>query len=156
MPFVDGGLADRVVEFADTFASADAEGHRRVGWSKGRRADLGNGHTQRLGQNRHAIDIAQFALVGTETQCGVAFDMFDVAITFADGQPDIGDTCVVLEIEELLGTAVRIQCRWDKPQRFQRLNGLRRDRRNGDVGHVEACFRERVLAGPGAVFQAVP
>ncbi len=115
VPFVDRRLAHRVVQLADALSRAHAEGDRRVGRAEGRRPDSRDIHAERRGQHGHAVDVAELALVGPETERGIALDVLDVAIAFADGKPDVGHAGVVLEIQELLGTTVRVAGRGYAP-----------------------------------------
>ena len=75
MPAVQRGLAGRLVQRPHFRAGAGAKRDRRVGGPEGGGPYRGNGFVQTFRQRRHAVDVAQLALVGAKTQGCVAFDM---------------------------------------------------------------------------------
>ena len=104
-PFVGGGAADDIEELTAAVADQRAEGDRRVGRAEGGGADLGNRPVQGIGDDGEGVHIAGFALIGAHAGCGVAFDMFDRAKAFAQGQFEVFAGHIILEIDE--GTLAR-------------------------------------------------
>ena len=102
MPLVNRRGSDRLKQIPDILTGNRTEGHRRVRGAKCRRTDLGNRFAQAFGQNRHAIDVAELALIGTEAQGRIAFYVFDIAVALANGEAHIGNACVILKIDKLL------------------------------------------------------
>ena len=118
VPFVYRRFSNRVVEITDTFARANPERNGCVGGAEGCRPDVGDIRTQCFRQHGHAGDIAKLPLICPESERRVALDVFNIAITLAKCQPDVCDTSIVLEVDELLRAAVRVaECRY-APQRL--------------------------------------
>ncbi len=95
---------------------------------------------ERLREDRHAVDVAELALVGAEAHRRVALDVLDRAISLARGERDVGRRDVVLQVDELLGAASRRHVRRHDPERRERLF-----RRIVDDGRV----RRRAIAEAG-------
>ncbi len=108
VPFVNCRFSNRVVQVSDTLPRTGAESDRRVGGPKGRRADLGYRRAEALREHCHAVDVAELALIGAETERRIALDVLDILIAFAHREMHVGYADVCLEIQELLGTAFRI------------------------------------------------
>ncbi len=156
VPLVDRGLAHRVVQVADALSGADPERYGRIRRAERGRADFRDRLAQAFREHRHAVYVAQLALVGTETQRRVALDVLDVAVTFANREAYVGDARVVLEIEELLRTALRLRIRRYAPERLQRVFMVARYLRQLDVRCVETAMRGRRPAGFDAFAEAIP
>ncbi|MNT47415.1 hypothetical protein D3C72_1841290 [compost metagenome] len=123
VPFVYAGLADGVEKVTQLAARQRAKGNRGVVGPVGGGAGLRDGLAQRVGQHGSAIDVAQLALVGTESHGGVALHMLDRVIALAHRQVDVGHGHVVLVINELLGaTSGPLPVR-HLPNRQQRVFG---------------------------------
>jgi len=100
-------VAARVEELAAVAAGDGAEGDRRVVRAEYRGAGVGDGLPQAAGRDRHAVDVAELALVGAEAQTRVALDVLDGLEALAGGELDAGGGDVVLLVHELLGRAHR-------------------------------------------------
>ncbi len=84
-------------------ANDGAEGHRRVIGPENGGADFRDRTLQAACGNRHAVDVAEFPLIGTKAQRGVALDVLDRFEPFTRGQFDTRGRDIVLQIDELLG-----------------------------------------------------
>jgi hypothetical protein len=102
---VRAGLARGVEQLAALQAGKGAETDRQVVGPEGGGADLVDRLAHRARGQRHAVDVAQLALVGAETQCRVALDVFDRLEALADGQLDVAGRHVVLVVDKGLGAA---------------------------------------------------
>ena len=103
MPSVDRGLSNRIKKLlAKCSPSHRAEGHWRVVGTEGGRTHLAGRFAQRLGEDREAVDVAEFPLIGPEAERGIAFDVLDGAISLARSEPDIRRSSIVLEIKKFL------------------------------------------------------
>ena len=100
---VQGGGALWLEGVALAVAGKRAEGYRRPRRAVGGGADRGGRDAKCGGGEVDAIDAGQFALVGAETEGGVAFDVFDVLVVFRHGDGDVGSGYVVLVIDEGFG-----------------------------------------------------
>ncbi len=94
---------------------------RRVVGAERRGAGRRDVVAERAGQDRHAVDVAELALVGAEAHRGVALHVLDRAEAFARGERDVGGRDVVLQVDERLGAAAGGRGRRHEPQRQQRL-----------------------------------
>src|SRR4029079_9579277 len=77
VPFVQRGPADGLEELAQVAPRDRAEAHRRVVGPIGRRHGFRERCLQGFGEDRHAVDIAELALLGSEAECGVSLDVLD-------------------------------------------------------------------------------
>ena len=100
---VQGGGALWLEGVALAVAGKRAEGDGCPRRAVGGGADGGGRGTERGGGEVDAVDAGQFALVGAETEGGVAFDVFDVLVVFGHGDGDVGGGYVVLVIDEGFG-----------------------------------------------------
>ena len=82
-----------------------ANRHRRIRRAKGRRADIGNVDTERLGHQRQTDDITHLAAIGRHTERGVTLEVFDRDETLAMRQANIVGGDIVLRIDDGLGFA---------------------------------------------------
>ncbi len=139
VPFVDRGLAHRIVQVTDILAGTHTESDRRVGGAEGRDPDLRNRFTQAFGDHRHPVDIAQLALVGSETQSRVALDVLYITVTLSHGESNVCDAGVVLEIQKLLRAALRLRVGGHAPKRMQRVVVPVRRGWQFDVRYVETA-----------------
>ncbi len=105
VPGMQCSEAHRLEQVTTVATRYRAECHRRVVGAEHGGAHFRNGDTDRTGGNRQAVDVAQFALVGTEAQRGVALDVLDRLEALAGRQLDGGGGHVVLLVDELLGCA---------------------------------------------------
>ncbi len=147
VPFVHCRLAYRIEELTQLAARKRAERDGRVVRTEGRRAGLGNRLAERLRENRHAVDVAELALIGAETHRCIALHVLDGFEAFARRQENIGRRHVVLEVDKLLRPTRREFAPANEPQRlhlrFGNLNHLHRIRPCNDVA---SCAR-RLDAG---------
>ena len=135
---MDRGPAHRIVEFADAFAGADAETHRRIGRAERGGSDLGNRLAEHVRKHGHAVDVAEFALLGAEAQRGVSLEVFRAAIAFAHRKANVGDGRVVLKVDELLRAAVGVLGSGHAPQRLDRVFHDTADSRWLDGGRFQS------------------
>ena len=105
VPAVHRGMALRVEKRADITTGNRAKGSRCIGRAKNGRAGLGHALTERLGEYRHAIDIAKLALIGTKTERGVALDMLNRFEPLAHRDLDTAGGDIQLHIDKLTGGA---------------------------------------------------
>ena len=105
----------RVKECADILAGANTKTNRSVCGPKCRRSNSRNILSQALSEYRHSVNVAELPLISSKTERGVTFDVFDISIAFANGDTNIGDARVVLIINKLLCTTVRIGRRRHTP-----------------------------------------
>ena len=96
VPLVKRGVALRVEQVTAVAPHNGTEGDGGIVGAEHRGTHLGNGATQAAGGNPHTVDIAQFALVGTETHRGIALDMLDGLETLPSRQLDARCGDVVL------------------------------------------------------------
>ena len=101
VPGVHGGVAFGVEHVAGISSRGRAEGHRRIGWAKHRRARSVDLLSQRVGQDRDAVDVAELALVGAETQRRIALHMLHGLIAFAGGKLYVRRGDIRLQVDEL-------------------------------------------------------
>ena len=99
------GLAHRVKQFAPLQPGKQAKADGHVIGPEGGGADSGNALAHGARRQRHAVDIAQLALVGAKAQRGVALDVLDGLKAFADGQFNVGSAHIVLPVHKSLGAA---------------------------------------------------
>ena len=117
VPRVQRGLADGLEAVRRDRAGDGAESDGRVVGPERRRARRRDGVAERLREDRHAVDVAELALVGAEAHRGVALDVLDRLIAFARREHDVGRGDVVLQVDELLRPARRSLRRRHEPQR---------------------------------------
>ena len=106
VPRVERGLADGIERVAEIGPGDGAERDGRVVGTERRRARARNVLAQRLREDRHAVDVAELALVGAEAHRGVALGVLDRVVALARGEHDVGRGDVVLQVDELLRTAL--------------------------------------------------
>ena len=150
---VRAGVARGVKQIAPVHPGKGAETDRQVIGAEGGGADLADRLVQRARGQRHAVDIAQLALVGAKAHGGVALDVLDRLKALAHRQLNIRCAHVVLVIDECLGTA------------RDRLAGLGNPERRDGLGHglgdriaaglsSKTCCAGSVCAGLAGCFQA--
>ena len=99
-PGVDRRLPDRLEQCTTRRADQRAEGDRRIGRPKCRRADVGDRTIQRLRHDLERGHVRCLALVGRHSGGGVALDVLDGLEAFPDREQDVLDRDVVLKIDE--------------------------------------------------------
>ncbi|MND84798.1 hypothetical protein D3C80_766970 [compost metagenome] len=102
VPGVQRGKAHRLEQMTAMAPSHRAEGDRRVVGAEHGGAHFRDGNTHGACSNGQAVDVAQFALVGTEAQCRVTLNVFDRLEAFTGSQLDGGRGDVILLVDELL------------------------------------------------------
>ena len=98
-----GAVTFRVKQLATVTASNRTKGDRGIVGAENRRAGFRNRLVHRLGGDRHAVDITQLALIGTETHRGVAFDVLDRFVAFAGRHLNRCGGNIGLIVNKLLG-----------------------------------------------------
>ena len=117
MPTVEGRLPLRGEPAADEPAGDGAQGNRRIGRPKRRRADLRDRPADRLGDDAQRREIARLALVCAHARRGVALDVLHGAVALAHGEGKIVDGDVGLQIDERFGARRAGRRRRNAPDR---------------------------------------
>ena len=107
MDVVHRRAAHRPIVRADVMAGERTDGHRRVGRTEARRAEVGNGNSAHLRHHGDAVEIGRLALIGRHAEGGVALHVLDRTETFAKGDSEVRRGDVVLEVDELFGAPTR-------------------------------------------------
>ena len=105
MVFMRAGLAGGVKQITALEPGKQAKADGQVVGAEGGGAHLVDGFFQGPGGQRHAVDVAQLALVGAKAQRGVALDVLDGFKPFANGQLDVTGRHIVLVVHKGLGPA---------------------------------------------------
>src|SRR5690625_572954 len=79
--------------------------NRNIIWSISGQTYRFDGFFSELCSDGSCIHGRKLALIRTKAKCGVALDMFNILVTFTNGQIDVSDTHIILEIHKLL-------CHW--------------------------------------------
>ena len=73
----------------------------RVGGAVAGRADGGGVATKQLGNDSGGEGIGELALVGPHAEGGVALDVFDGLVALAEGEAEVVEGDVFVEVDEL-------------------------------------------------------
>ena len=96
------------VEHGAAVAPGDrAEGDRRIRRAKGGHADVGDRLTGDPRNDAQRIDVRRLALVRAHAGRGVALDMLDRAVAFAEREAEVAGGDVVLQVDEHLAALER-------------------------------------------------
>ena len=155
MPGLQRGVAHRLEDMPAMAARYRAKRHRRVVGAEHGGAHLRDGHVQRAGGNRQAVDVAQFALVGAETQCGVALDVLHRLEALAGRQFDGRSGNIVLQVDKLLGRTRRALFMGHMEQRQGWLLKLVQGFGQHAFHSLETCFASGTHSAFKTIRQAV-
>src|SRR5690606_13506115 len=98
VPGLHRGVALGLEQLATVATGNRAETHRGVVRAEHGGAHLRDADAHGTGGDGQTVDVAQLALVGAETQRGVALDVLDRLEALAGGQLDAGRGDVVLQV----------------------------------------------------------
>ena len=105
MALVRAGLARGVKQVAPLQPGKRTKRDGQVIRTEGGRAHLINGFTHGARRQSHAVDVAQFALIGAKPHRGVALDVLDRLKALANGKFNVAGAHIILIVHKSFGPA---------------------------------------------------